>query len=235
MSAGIHMETTELDRVVFVPVIHADADSVERARRVVVEIEPDVVAVELDRERYEQLQSPEMMSKMPSPPESGNMVEHLMFQIAQLERNLGQKTGALAGEEMLAAIEEGRKIGSKIALVDRPIQATMQAIMKVPLDEVYRLTDMIPDAAQDIEKDASVDLLEKLKEEGTVDEIVDVFRTEFPGLYEALISQRDRYVANALRTILDDVEGKIVAVLGVGHIEGVSKELTHLLREEAGS
>ncbi|UCE10673.1 MAG: TraB/GumN family protein [Candidatus Thorarchaeota archaeon] len=229
------METTELDRIVFVPVIHADADSVKRARSVVIDIKPDVVAVELDRQRYEQLQDSEAMSKMADPPTSTNMVEHLMFQIAQLERDLGQKTGAIAGEEMLAAIEEGRKIGAKIALVDRPIQVTMKAIMRVPLDEIYRLTNMIPSASQDIEEGGSIDLLQKLKEEGTVDELVDVFRTEFPGLYDALISQRDLYVANALRSILDDVDGKIVAVLGVGHIEGVSRELTNLLRERAGS
>ena len=44
-----------LERVVFVSVIHTDADSVKHARKTVREVKPDVVAVELDRERYEQL------------------------------------------------------------------------------------------------------------------------------------------------------------------------------------
>ena len=45
----------DIDRVVFVGVIHTDIDSVKHVRKVVKEVRPDVVAVELDRERYAQL------------------------------------------------------------------------------------------------------------------------------------------------------------------------------------
>jgi pheromone shutdown protein TraB len=61
------------------------------------------------------------------------------------------------------------------------------------------------------------------------------FNSEYPGLSDALIHQRDFYVANALRSILKDVSGRIVAVLGAGHIDGVKKALTSLLESEAAS
>ncbi|MHA2081127.1 MAG: hypothetical protein ACW99H_08290 [Candidatus Thorarchaeota archaeon] len=44
------------------------------------------------------------------------------------------------------------------------------------------------------------------------------------------MEQRDQYVAKALHYILNDVEGKIVAVLGAGHIQGVKAALEKLLQ-----
>ena len=218
----------ESDRIVFVAVIHTDVESVEEARRVVRETKPDVVAVELDRDRYHQLMNP------PEGGEAltlgaGDMAQDLMQQLAMLEKSLGNITGSDVGDEMLAAIEEGRAIGAKIALVDRPMTATVQAMMQVPVDEMYRLTSMLPDATKDIENGGASDLLAMLKEDGAVDDLMKQFRTEFPSLANVLIEQRDHYVAKALHHILNDIEGKIVAVLGAGHIQGVKTALELML------
>ncbi|MHA1935900.1 MAG: TraB domain-containing protein, partial [Candidatus Thorarchaeota archaeon] len=124
--------TTDLKRVVFVPVIHTDIESVEAARRAVTQVRPDVVAVELDRERYEQLTNPDSQKMDALVSQTGDMVHDLMNQIAILEKELGTMSGAGVGEEMLGAIDAGKAIGAKIALVDRPIQVTVQALMAVP-------------------------------------------------------------------------------------------------------
>ena len=217
------------ERIVFVAVIHTDVESVEKARRVVRETKPDVVAVELDHNRYQQLINPPEDSEIKNPG-SGDMAQDLMQQLAILEKSLGDITGSDVGDEMLAAIEEGREIGAKIALVDRPMIATVQAMAQVPVDEMYRLTGMLPDATTDIQNGGAVDLLSMLKEDGAVDDLMKQFREEFPGLANVLIEQRDQYVAKALHFILNDVEGKIVAVLGAGHIQGVKAALQVLLQ-----
>lgn len=219
----------ESERIVFVPVIHTDIESVEEARRVVRETEPEVVAVELDHDRYQQLLNPPEEGVLVAPG-VGDMAQDLMQQLAILEKSLGDITGSDVGDEMLAAIDEGRAIGAKIALVDRPMIATVQAMMKVPVDEMYRLTGMLPDATKDIENRGASDLLAMLKEDGAVEDLMEQFRSEFPGLANVLIEQRDLYVANALHFILNDVEGKIVAVLGAGHIQGVKAALEKLLQ-----
>ena len=219
----------ESERIVFVPVIHTDIESVEEARRVVRETEPEVVAVELDHDRYQQLLNPPEEGVLVAPG-VGDMAQDLMQQLAIVEKSLGDITGSDVGDEMLAAIDEGRAIGAKIALVDRPMIATVQAMMKVPVDEMYRLTGMLPDATKDIENRGASDLLAMLKEDGAVEDLMEQFRSEFPGLANVLIEQRDLYVANALRFILNDVEGKIVAVLGAGHIQGVKAALEKLLQ-----
>ncbi|MFX1368855.1 MAG: TraB/GumN family protein [Promethearchaeota archaeon] len=219
----------------FVPVIHTDKDSVERARDAVRSIEPDIVAVELDRERYRQLTEvkPEDQKLVQTP--TGNAVQDLMQNLAILEQNLGEITGSAVGEEMLAAIEEGRKIGSKIALVDRPLHLTMQALMSVPLDELYRLMGLVPGAAEEIRESDANDIFSMLKSDGGVEELMKDFENQFPNTADALIHQRDRYVANALVSILGDVEGKVVVVLGAGHIDGVKRALGKLLSQESAS
>lgn len=219
----------DIERVVFVSVIHTDLESVEEARRTVREIKPDVVAVELDHDRYQQLTNPP--EEDDNARYAGDAAQDLMQQLAILEKSLGEITGSDVGDEMLAAIEEGRAVGAKIALVDRPISATVQAMMKVPMDELYRLTGLLPDATRDIEEGGASDLLAMLKEDGAVDDLMEQFRAEFPRLAEVLIEQRDQYVAKALQYILNDVEGRIVVVLGAGHIQGVKSALNNLLQE----
>ena len=211
----------------FVSVIHTDLESVNNVRRVVREKKPEVVAVELDHERYQQLISPPKEDEIATP-ESGDMAQDLMQQLAILERSLGDITGSNVGDEMLAAIEEGRAVGARIALVDRPMRTTVQAMMQVSIEEIYKFTSMLPDATKDIESGGASELLAMLKEEGTVDDLMEQFRREFPGLASALIEQRDQYVAKALQFILNDVDGLIVAVLGAGHVQGVKAALGKL-------
>ncbi|RLI47332.1 MAG: hypothetical protein DRO73_11870 [Candidatus Thorarchaeota archaeon] len=222
--------SSDIDRIIFVPVIHTDAESVEKVRSIVRSVRPDVVAVELDRERYEQIRNPPPEDVLQQMSPTGDVVQDLMHHIAVLERNLGSLVGSDAGAEMLAAIEEGRAVGAKIALVDRPLQATIQALMRVPLDEVYRFAELIPKAAQEIDSGEANEVVSTLREEQGVAEIMSQFREQFPSISRALIDERDEYVARFLQTILDDVEGKIVVVLGAGHVEGVRTKLEEILR-----
>ena len=217
-----------MDRIVFVSVIHTDLESVEHARQVVRDTRPEVVAVELDHDRYQQLINPPDIQTGNLAHTTGNSAQDLMQQLAVLEKSLGEMTGSNIGDEMLAAIEEGRAVGAKIALVDRPMQATIQAMMKVPLSELYGLTNILPDATKDIEGGGASHMLDMLKEEGAIEDIMRQFQTEFPGLTRVLIEERDLYVAKALRFILNDVKGSIVVVLGAGHIQGVKAALDRL-------
>ncbi|MGY5863783.1 MAG: TraB/GumN family protein [Candidatus Thorarchaeota archaeon] len=222
------MVAGNIERVVFVSVIHTDLESVEEARRIVRETKPDVVAVELDHDRYQLLSNPPEEEPVPL---AGDAAHDLVQQLAMLEKSLGEITGSDVGDEMLAAIEEGRAVDAKIALVDRPMTETIRAMMQVPMDELYRLTGLLPDATRDIEEGGAGDLLAMLKEDGAVDDLMVQFKTEFPGLADVLIGQRDKYVAKALKFLLNDVKGKIVVVLGAGHIAGVKAALTQILQE----
>jgi len=109
------------------------------------------------------------------------------------------------------------------------MKTTIEAMMNVPLNELYGLIDMLPSTTKDIQEGGALDFLDMLKQDGAVEDIVEQFRAEFPGLTRVLIEERDLYVAKALHFILNDIEGNIVAVLGAGHIPGVKAALEDLL------
>ncbi|MHA1882928.1 MAG: TraB domain-containing protein [Candidatus Thorarchaeota archaeon] len=223
------------DRVVFQPVIHTDIESVEKARKIVLEIRPEVVAVELDKTRYHMLLDPDPAQEEAASIPSGDVIQNMLNQISNLERNLGSMTGSVTGTEMLVAIEAGKGVGAKIALVDRPIEATAQAMMQIPLDEIYKFTGVIPGASDDLEENDAEEIMSMLKEDGAVEDLMENFRTEFPSLARVLIDERDEYIAKALKSIMGDVKGKIVAVLGAGHIDGVKATLNRLLDADESS
>jgi pheromone shutdown protein TraB len=51
---------------------------------------------------------------------------------------------------------------------------------------------------------------------------MDVLSKEFPGLYRALVSDRDAFMAFRLRTLATRFE-RIVAVVGAGHETGIKR------------
>jgi pheromone shutdown protein TraB len=82
----VNVVGNQLDRIVFVAVIHTDLESVEEVRRVVREVRPTVVAVELDHERYEYLSNPSGQEEMTTMPLSGDTAQDLMQQLAAMEQ-----------------------------------------------------------------------------------------------------------------------------------------------------
>ncbi|MEM2142863.1 MAG: TraB domain-containing protein [Candidatus Thorarchaeota archaeon] len=218
----------DLQRVLFVGVIHTDSESVVKVRETVRLHRPDVVAVELDRYRLDQLLSRDATQTAVSTGQSTDGVQTLLQQIAVLEDLIGNATGSQVGGEMLAAIEEGRKIGAKIALVDRPLHVTVQALDKVPLDEIYRLMEMIPSVTREISGGNVLEMTRDLTNEENLEKLLSEFRRQFPGLTNVLIDQRDDYVARAISRILEDVQGKVVVVIGAGHLAGVRAALERI-------
>ncbi len=224
----------DIERLVIVPVIHTDNESTDRVRRVIREVRPEVVAVELDVDRYSHMVSA-AGDVTAMPPAGGDPVTDLMWQLATLEESIGVATGAGVGNEMLAAIEEGRAVGAKVALVDRPIAETMRELERqVSLEEVYTFLDMAASAAQELGNCDAHEVVGELKTEDGVESVLKEFREQFPGMYAVLLEGRDRYVARALRQVLGDTTGKVVAVLGAGHVAGVRRALEEMCSGDHG-
>ena len=79
---------SEIDRVVFVSVIHTDTESVARAKATVHDVRPDVVAVELDRGRYELLLNPPDEAQLENIPPTSDVSQDFMQQIALLQKKI---------------------------------------------------------------------------------------------------------------------------------------------------
>ncbi|ELY53752.1 TraB/GumN family protein [Natronococcus jeotgali] len=107
---------------------HVSQASVDEVHETVDERKPDVVAVELDENRYRQMQGGAPDDIEATDLLSGNTVFQFLayWMLSYVQSRLGSRFDIEPGADMRAAIEAAERNGSGVALVDRDIQITIQ-------------------------------------------------------------------------------------------------------------
>jgi pheromone shutdown-related protein TraB len=107
---------------------HVSEASVEEVESVIEEERPDIVAVELDKGRYRQLQGETPEDLDAGDLLRGNTVYQFLayWMLSYVQARLGDRFDIEPGADMKAAIEQAEALGIDVALVDRDIQVTIQ-------------------------------------------------------------------------------------------------------------
>jgi pheromone shutdown protein TraB len=204
-------------RIVLVGTIHVDPASISLVRETIQNTRPEAVALELDKERLLALENPEFQR-----PSISSGLSFLTM--ALLERFAGQVTGSSPGLEMLEAAKTARLVGARIETIDRPITITALGIRKLPLKEKIRLgldgiasLFLLPFGASD---------LSQLTED--IDNQLGIFKSRYPELSRLLLDEREQYMVSKFERILAETTGKIVGVVGFGHLATIAKSLEEI-------
>jgi pheromone shutdown-related protein TraB len=208
---------------------HVSADSVEEVRDTIRAERPDVVAVELDESRYRQMQGEVADDLEPSDLLHGNTVFQFIayWMLSYVQARMGDRFDIEPGADMEAAIEAAEGVGSEVALVDRDIQTTIQRFWaRMSFFEKLRMVwelclAMVGFGAP--EEDEEFDI-EELTDGDVVTAMMEEFRQFSPGGAEALIDERDAFIAHNL-VQLRNAGHDVVAVVGAGHRAGIEKYL----------
>jgi pheromone shutdown protein TraB len=179
---------------------------------------PDAVALELDQARLRGLLTdPEEREK----PGFGYGL------IAKFQQKVARDLGGEVGEEMLAAREAATMRGIPVALVDRPVQQTLDRL----LDEMgwwerakvlgSVLASFLPGQRFEDELQRALD---------GDPELVDEVAERFPAVKKVLIDERDVFMADRVRRLVED-HPRVVLVVGDAHVPGVIEQL-HLHVDE---
>lgn len=173
---------------------------------------PRVVALELDRVRFQVL-----LSRGPrTPPPS------LLGLLARFQTRIARTYGVQVGDEMLAAARTARELGSELALIDEASRdVIVRAWQAMPLRERVRFGLSIVSSAFVRRKRVEAELRRYQEDERAV---IAEFAAHLPTVKRILIDERDDRMAVALRE-LHDSKGDVVAVVGDGHIDGLSQRL----------
>ncbi|NEU57272.1 TraB/GumN family protein [Halorussus sp. MSC15.2] len=211
---------------------HVSADSVEEVRETINERRPDVVAVELDEGRYRQMKGEVAQDLEPSDLLEGNTVFQFIayWMLSYVQAQMGDRFDIEPGADMEAAIDAAEAIGSEVALVDRDIQMTIQrfwARMSVfeKLRMVWELCLAMVGVGGAGEEEEDFDVGE-LTDGDVVTAMMEEFRQFSPGGAEALIDERDAFIAHRL-VALRRAGHDVVAVVGAGHRAGIEEYLDH--------
>jgi len=213
-------------RVTLVGTAHISAASVETVEAAIAETNADFVAVELDQARFQQLRGEAPEDLDPKDLIRGNTVFQFLayWLLSYVQTRMGERFGIEPGADMKAAVEAAEARGINVALVDRDIQTTIQRFWaRLTLLEKLRLVWELSLAMVGLGDEVEV-TMESLTDADVVTAMLEEFRRLSPGGAEALIDERDAYIAHQLLGLTAG-GGEVLAVVGAGHVNGIERYL----------
>ncbi len=211
--------------VYIVGTAHVSPKSVEEVTRVIREVKPDTVCVELDAMRHEALVDENRWRKLDI--FAVIRQQKVLFLLSSLvlssyQRKMGDKLGVKPGAELHAAVREAEAAGAELVLADRDIQATLKRTWG-NLSFFNKLKVLMAmNAAFFGSADIDEEQIEELKDRDVINEMMHEFAQAMPQVQGPLIDERDRYL---MTKIADSPGQTVVAVVGAGHVQGM---LNHL-------
>jgi len=220
------------DNIILIGTAHISEESVNEVRQAIEIYKPDIVAVELCQRRYDTITKKDKWENTPvTALIKSNNAYFMLAQtfLSSIQRRLGEEYGVEPGSEMIAAMQEAEKHNIKVALVDRDITVTFKrAWRKMGVREKFRVVWEFLKAMLGYDEEELEDLdLKELMKQDVISQMMEEFSKIAPSASMVLISERDQYIA---QKIFDESKkGKVVAVVGAGHINGIKK---HLQKQE---
>ena len=203
---------------------HVATASVEAVKENIEEWKPDIVAVELSKGRHDALTQEKRLDReglLKVIKEGKAPMVLLQSLLAAEQRKLGLDEGQQPGAELLAAVEVANEAELRVELVDRDIQTTLRrAWNKMSFKEKFGLMWAL---LAEEDSDEELELEQMLADKDLLTSLMEELREVSPGAGSVLIDERDEFIARKISGIRS--EGKVLAVLGAGHLDGVSKLL----------
>ncbi len=211
---------------------HISSTSVELVRNQIEEWRPDLVAVELCESRKASLLEPNALDNedlLKILNEGKSHMILLQSALAAEQRRMGISSGEKPGAELLAAIEAADEADIPVELIDRDVLITLRrAWSKMGFFEKFRVLDALL-WQDDNEDEATVE--EILEDSDMLSKLMEEAREVAPAAGSVLIDERDAFLAGRIQQIRG--RGRILAVVGAGHLTGIQENLSRPPMETA--
>lgn len=240
----------EPEEVVVVGTAHVSLESARDVEAVIDVLRPESVVVELCRGR-----SPLMYidDEDPAGPGPGSLRNPLLlggrdfrealqralalgsggalvlrFLLGLLSQSVSQRLDVLPGVDMQAARRAAERHGSQLVLGDRPLEISLdRAWTSLSWQQRAELLRGLAIAWQQSRSSAlGPEVVDRLREEGDVVSVLEGLAPQFPGVVDALLFERDLYLAwSCKRSKAVNGSRRVVAVVGKGHLRGITYTL----------
>lgn len=206
---------------------HVSRASVEAAQALIATRPFDAVAVELCEGRYQGMRNPGALAQLDlfrviREGKIGLVAANLA--LSAYQRRLAEQLGVEPGAEMRASMEAAEARGLPVWRIDRDVGITLRRTYgAVGWWRKFMLMSGLA-ASLFVDEKVEEEEIEKLKQGDMLESAFQEFAKRDDKLYTALIDERDRYMAAALRQ--PAVAGqRVLAVVGAGHLAGLANYL----------
>ncbi|MBQ03162.1 conjugal transfer protein TraB [Candidatus Bathyarchaeota archaeon] len=215
-------------RITLAGTAHVSKASADLVAEMIASDEYDCVAVELCESRYKSLFDDTVWKNLDifqvfRRRQAGMLL--LSLALASYQSRLANRFGIQAGQEFRIAITEAQNRGLRLELVDRDVRTTLNRVAaRVPWwQRISILSGLLGSAFSRHEIEEAQ--IEELKQGDMLKSVMEEFGTTFPGIREALIDERDRYMIGKLAAITEAPSSPkhILAVVGAGHVQGMEQ------------
>ena len=200
---------------------HISQNSADLVREVISNEKPDVVCVELDKQRYKALSEKKKweeldLKQLIKEKQLSTLLINIL--LASYQKKLGEKLGVKPGVELLEATKVAKEFNIPIELIDRDVRVTLKRawnsmgfwqkmkLMTVGLASVFE------------EEEISEEKLDEIKQKDVLNEMMAEMGKQMPVLKKVLIDERDSYLMQKMKEV--DAK-KIVSIVGAGHVNGI--------------
>ena len=202
---------------------HIAEKSVQDIKKAYADTQPDISAVELDRQRLDGLLSEQKRSYSPRLIGKIGLAGYLFALIGGLmQRKLGKAVGMNPGADMLAAVRLAQEHNKPLLLIDRKIQVTLKRLSKklTRKEKWQLLTDILFGWAKKQPK-VAIDL-KSVPQDKLITTLLEQLKGRYPTFYEVLVHERNLFMAHRLvRAAAQHQDKHILAIVGAGHKEGM--------------
>ncbi len=228
--AGQPVRIAERDgvRYTLLGTAHVSQASVQAVEEAIGSGQFDAVAVELDPQRLQALTNPNALAQL-------DLVDVIRkgrvalfaanLALAAYQRRLAEQLGIEPGAELKRAVTLANEHNLPVHLIDRDVGLTFRrASQQLGFFGKLKLVAGLG-AGLFSSEDVGEDEIEKLKQGDMLESSFGEFANESPALYEAIIGERDRYMATRLRQEHNSEQRNVLAVVGAGHLAGLARYL----------
>jgi pheromone shutdown-related protein TraB len=224
-SPDVHNVRVDGREFILVGTAHISQKSAELVREVIEKEQPECVCVELDAQRYKSLSEKKKWESLDlkaliRQKQLSTLLINLL--LASYQKKLGDKLGVMPGVELLEATKVANELNIPIALCDRDIRITLRRAWH-SMSFWKKMTLLSAGLAGIFEnQEISEEKLSEIRQKDVLSELIGELGKAMPVLKTVLIDERDTYLARKIK----EAEGKkIVAVVGAGHVQGISETL----------
>ncbi|MFD1066719.1 TraB/GumN family protein [Oceanobacillus locisalsi] len=204
---------------------HVSKNSAEQVKEVVDSEQPDTICIELDEQRFQSVKDDNKWKNTDifQIIRDKKAVALLMnLAVSSFQKRMAKQFGIRPGEEMIQGIQSAEETGAELVLADRDIQITFARIwgnisFKGKAMLLMQVFGSIFSRQEISEKE-----LENMKQQDTINAMLQEFTDYFPDLKKPLIDERDQYLSQKIK---DAPGNKVVAILGAAHVPGITKEI----------
>ncbi len=209
--------------ILLVGTAHVSRESMELVKQTIETEKPDTVCIELCESRYQSIRHKNRWQdmniiKVIREKKTFLLLSNLL--LASFQKRIADKLDIQPGAEMLQGIESAREVEARVVLADRDIRVTLTRIWRKTglwdkLKIIFQLVLSLGNVDEISEED-----IEKMKQEDMLQALLSEVEKSLPVLRKILIDERDRYLAQKIKSAPGD---NIVAVVGAGHVPGILK------------